>query len=191
MLANCCGMYSIHFIRGELNATNNPNFSATPITVCIQPNSILRLLSISAPQAFGKTPCSSSRRLFCIWSYPCLSANDKYLAHSGNLCRGFVEFTGSMDNVKRNQGATFVRQITQVELIVIFGGFALLYVGVSFLRLRHRKGRSGLRSMALLYYGVIASGLYLLLTGLPLLGAICVVIGGFGVVYEYEIGSKL
>ena len=84
-----------------------------------------------------------------------------------------------------------MRQITQIELIVIFGGFALLYGIVAILRLRYRRGHPGLKSMALCYYAVILAGLYLLLTGLPLLGLICVVLGGIGVLYEYEVGAKL
>lgn len=84
-----------------------------------------------------------------------------------------------------------MRQITQVELTIIFGGFAVLYAVTAILRLRYRKGHSGLKSMALFYYGVIASGVYLLFTGLPLLGVICFGIGGAGVLYEYQVGSKL
>lgn len=84
-----------------------------------------------------------------------------------------------------------MRQLTQWELIVIFGGCGLLFVVVSFFRLRYRNGHRGLKTMAICYYWLILVGFYLIATMLFTLGLLALMIGSLGVLYEYSIGVKL
>ena len=84
-----------------------------------------------------------------------------------------------------------MQQLTMVEVILIFGGLAILYTISAIFRFRFKRGLSGIESMSSLYYGVIVVGLYLTFRLNAGLGMVIMVIGGAGVVYESIIGKKL
>ena len=84
-----------------------------------------------------------------------------------------------------------MRELSQGELIIIFGGFAVLWVVAGYLRLRRRRGLQGLRSLELCYWYVVVVGIYFFITNLTMLGVVVVILALIGVVYERWIGARL